>query len=103
MPLQIDAPHDEIAKFCRRWGVTEFAFFGSVLRDDFGPQSDIDVLVRLQPGSGHSIFDIVRMERELAEAFGREVDLSTWSSIEESANYVRRKAILSTAETVYAA
>ena len=103
MPLQIDLPREQIAEFCQRWGITEFAFFGSVLRDDFGPESDIDVLVQLMPDSGLTLLDIVRMEDELRELFGREVDLADREAVEQSRNHIRRNAILAAAETVYAA
>ena len=103
MPLRIDLPREQIAEFCQRWGITEFAFFGSVLRDDFGPESDIDVLVQFGADRGLTLFDIVRMEDELRELFGREVDLADREAVEQSRNHIRRNAILTAAETVYAA
>ena len=103
MPLRIDLPREQIAEFCQRWGITEFAFFGSVLRDDFGPESDIDVLVQFGAGAGLTLFDIVRMEDELRELFGREVDLADREAVEQSRNHIRRNAILAAAKTVYAA
>lgn len=63
--LGIEVPTERIAAFCRRWKVTEFALFGSVLRDDFGPDSDIDVLVELAPNHGLGLFDWVDMIDEL--------------------------------------
>ena len=103
MPLRIDLPREQIAEFCRRWGITEFAFFGSVLRDDFGPESDIDVLVQFGADAGLTLFDIVRMEDDLRELFGREVDLADREAVEQSRNHIRRNAILGAAETVYTA
>ena len=79
------------------------AFFGSVLRDDFGPDSDVDVLVRFHPETRHTLFDMVTMEEELKRILGRKVDLVSRRGIEMSRNYIRRKAILGSAEVIYAA
>ena len=103
MTARIAIPADGIAAFCERWQVTELALFGSVLRDDFGPDSDIDVLVSFDDSARHTLFDMVRMEEELKALFGREVDLAERAGIETSRNYIRRKAILQAAETIYAA
>ncbi len=100
---QIDIPLDTISAFCKRWEVKELALFGSVLRDDFGPDSDVDVLVRFESEYTPGLFGIVRMERELSELFGRQVYLVTRGAVENSRNYIRRKAILDSARVVYAA
>lgn len=92
-----------MAEFCKRWKVTELAFFGSVLRDDFHPDSDIDLLVSFHPRARISLFDLVRMQNELKEIFGRDVDLVERSAIENSENYIRRKSILSNTKVIYAA
>ena len=92
-----------IGEFCKKWKVAEFAIFGSALRPDFGPDSDVDVLVTFKPDSKRSLFDLVQMEEELKGVFGREVDLVSRHGIEASRNYLRRKAILSSARVVYAA
>ena len=102
MTARIAIPTDGIAAFCDRWQVTELALFGSVLRDDFGPDSDIDVLVAFSDSARHTLFDMVRMEEELKSIFGRQVDLTERAGIERSRNYIRRKAILQSAETIYA-
>ena len=99
----IDIPEAEVSAFCKRWRVTELALFGSVLRDDFGPDSDIDVLIQFESEPTPGLFGIVRMERELSELFGRPVDLLTRGAVENSRNYIRRKAILDSARVVYAA
>ena len=70
-------PPETLRDFCRRWQIVELALFGSVLRDDFGPDSDVDVLVSFAEGAGHSLFELDDMESELKEIFGREVDLVT--------------------------
>ena len=95
---QIDLPKKEIAKFCKKWGVSEFSFFGSVLTDDFRPDSDIDVLVTFEDDAKHTLFDLVHMQDELKQIFGREVDLLTRRGVEQSRNYIRRKSILSSLE-----
>ncbi len=99
----IDISLDTITAFCKRWQVTELALFGSVLRDDFGPESDVDVLVRFESEHTPGLFGIVRMERELSELLDRQVDLVTRGAVENSRNYIRRKAILNSAQVVYAA
>ncbi|MHC1595904.1 MAG: nucleotidyltransferase family protein [Candidatus Syntropharchaeales archaeon] len=98
---RIDLPKEEIAEFCKKWEIHEFSFFGSVLTDDFRPDSDIDVLVTFEDNTKHTLFDLVHMEDELERVFGREVDLLTRSAVEQSRNYIRRKAILSSLEAVY--
>lgn len=94
---------DRISAFCERWGVAELAPFGSVVRDDFGPDSDVDVLVSFDPVARHTLLDMVRMEDELSGLFGRNVDLVTRAAVEGSRNHIRRKAILESARVVYAA
>ena len=103
MAARIEMPMDEIAEFCRRRGIVEFAIFGSVLRDDFGPESDVDVLVRYAPDAKISLLDEVEMEWELADLFGRKVDLVGRAAIEASRNPIRRETILRSAEVIYAA
>jgi predicted nucleotidyltransferase len=100
---KISIPRQKISAFCRRWKVTEFSLFGSILRDDFRPDSDVDVLVTFAPDSRVSLFDLVRMEDELKNLFGRDVDLVERAAIEKSENYIRRKSILSNTQVVYAA
>ena len=102
MRPHIDIPRDAIVAFCQRWNVTNFAFFGSVLRDDFGPDSDIDVVVGFPSGSTPGLFDLVTMRDELEGIFGRKFDLLTRMGVESSHNWIRRKEILGTAETYYA-
>ena len=97
-----DLPKARIAEFCTKWKINEFALFGSVLREDFRNDSDIDVLVTFDDGAKHTLFDFVHMENELKEIFGREVDIVSRRGIESSRNYIRRNAILNSAEAVYA-
>lgn len=91
---------DLIADFCRRWKIAEMSVFGSVVRKDFRPDSDIDVLVSFEAGAGWSLLDVMTIQEELAALLGRPVDL-----IEEAAlrNPYRRAAILESKQIVYAA
>jgi uncharacterized protein len=104
----IDLPMPEIERFCQKWNLTEFALFGSVLRADFRPDSsDIDVMVKFHPKAYVTFqgFDYIKaleqMEEELEAFLGRKIDLITRDSIEQSANYIRRHEILSSAKVIY--
>jgi predicted nucleotidyltransferase len=92
--IAIDYDKEKLRDFCRKWRVAEFSFFGSVVRNDFGPGSDVDVLVTFEEGARRSLFDMVHLEDELVEIFGREVDLLTRRSVERSLNPIRRDSIL---------
>ena len=98
----IDLSEEQISGFCMRWRITELALFGSVLRDDFDAESDLDILVVFAPDADWSLLDHVRMEHELEALLGRKVDLLSRRSVERSRNWLRRKEILDTAEVVYA-
>jgi uncharacterized protein len=100
---RIPIPYEQIAEFCRKWMITELSLFGSVLRDDFRPDSDVDVLVRFSPTNHWTIFDLLHMEEELRQIFGRSVDLVDRDVIETSPNYIRRALILKSIEPVYVA
>jgi len=103
MTVRISLKREAIAAFCQRWQITELAFFGSVLRDDFRPDSDVDVLVTFALGVEWSLFDHMAMEEELSALLGRKVDLVSRRAIERSSNWIRRQTILDTAEPFYAA
>jgi hypothetical protein len=96
----IPVPSGPIAAFCARWRIRELSLFGSVLRHDFRPDSDVDVVMSFDGGAAWSLFDLVTMQQELATILGRPVDL-----VEEDAlrNPYRRAAILSSKQVVYAA
>ena len=70
-------PSEKVEEFCRRHKIRRLSLFGSVLRDDFGPDSDVDVLVDYEAGAQVSLFDLVRQEKELSALVGRKVDLRT--------------------------
>ena len=97
----IELPDTQIADFCRRWKIAELALFGSVLREDFAPHSDVDVLVTFAPDAAWTLLDHVQMEEELAAILGREVDLVSRRGLERSENWIRRNEILTTAQPVY--
>jgi uncharacterized protein len=97
---RIKASSAQIAEFCQRWKITEFALFGSVLRDDFRPDSDIDVLVTFADERGVTWDDWMKMQTELETLFGRKVDLV---SKEYLKNPYRRHEILKTCQVIYAA
>lgn len=99
--LNIDIPKEKIADFCKKWQIVELSLFGSVLRDDFRPDSDVDVLVSFGPDARYGLFDVVHMQDELKEILGRNVDLVERKAVERSENYIRRKHILSSVETIY--
>lgn len=100
--MKLSLPYEQIAEFCRKWKVSEFALFGSVLRDDFRPDSDVDVLLTWEPDARISLFDYGPMKDELEAIFGRRVDVVSKEGIEESRNWIRKKEILGSARVVYA-
>lgn len=93
-------PRKKIAEFCKRWSITEFSVFGSVLRDDFRPDSDVDVMVSIDPKAHIGLFELIDMQLELEKMFKRPVDLVEKEGLR---NPYRRSEILSTAKVVYAA
>jgi predicted nucleotidyltransferase len=103
MTARIPIDREKIAAFCQRWKIVNLSLFGSVLRDDFRPDSDVDVLVTFAPDAEWSLFDHMAMEEELSAALGRKVDLVSRRAIERSANWIRRRVILESAEPYYVA
>ncbi|MGH2633592.1 MAG: nucleotidyltransferase family protein [Tepidiformaceae bacterium] len=101
--MKIDLPEELIAEFCQKWQIAELAVFGSVLRDDLRPDSDLDVLITPRPGASWSAFDLLHMGEELARVALRPVDVVSRRGLESSRNYLRRRAILESAQIVYAA
>ena len=96
----IDLAEETIAEFCRRWRITELALFGSVLREDFGSDSDIDVLVTFAEDCGYSLFDLAQIQEELKGILAHDVDLVEKAGLR---NPFRRHSILSKMEVIYAA
>ena len=97
---KLPIPEKKIRLFCRRWKVTEFALFGSILREDFRPESDVDVLVSFAADAPWSLWDLAEMQQELEGIFGRPVDLVENGTLR---NPFRRQAIMSSREVVYVA
>lgn len=98
--VQIDIPREAITAFCKKWKVAELSLFGSILREDFSPGSDVDVLVSFAEDAGWSLYDWVDMIEELKEIFGREVDLVSKKGLR---NPFRRHNILNNRAVIYAA
>ncbi|MEE9293432.1 MAG: nucleotidyltransferase domain-containing protein [Phycisphaerae bacterium] len=99
----LDLPSDAIAGFCRKWKITKLEVFGSALREDFGPGSDVDFMVTFDQQARWSLFDLVDAEQEMSAIVGRPVDLVERIPIEKSSNWTRRKGILESARTIYVA
>lgn len=92
-----------VIDFCQNHGITELAVFGSVLRDDFKPTSDIDLLVTFSPHVQMSLLGLVRLENQFKVLLHRDVDLVSRQAIAESENWIRRQNILGSAEILYVA
>lgn len=103
VPVQearINLPLASLAELCKRWRIHELALFGSVLRPDFRPDSDVDVLVTFEPHAGWSLWDFLDLQNELSGLLGRRVDLVSRGSLR---NPSRRNQILASRQVVYAA
>ena len=98
--MNIPIPEQCVRDFCQRWKIAELSLFGSVLREDFGPDSDVDVLVTFSKDAQWSLYEWVEMIAEVPDIFGRDVDLLSRQSLR---NPFRRHEILKTRETLYAA
>lgn len=103
LTLNIQLPEKKLVEFCQRWKVNEFALFGSVLRDNFRPDSDIDILITFAPDAKRGLLTLAKMKYELEDLLGREVDLVSKHAIEMSHNWIRRNEILGTAQVIYVA
>jgi uncharacterized protein len=94
----IEIPFDRLAELCRRYQVRELSLFGSALRDDFGPDSDVDLLVEFDPSAQVGFLTLTKMQRELSALAGRRVDLVPKRGLKEKI----RQAVLDSAEVIYA-
>ncbi len=103
MPFQFKVPKDKIVAFCRRNYINSLALFGSALREDFGPGSDIDVLVEFKQEYRPGLMELVEMQEELTRIFGQKVDFVERQAVEKSENYIRRRHILESLESIYVA
>jgi uncharacterized protein len=102
-PQNIDIPLANIQNTCKRWKIKELALFGSVLRDDFRSDSDIDLLVTFEPDAKRGLTETLQIQDEFQTIFGRKVDLIVKSAIERSDNWLRKKNILESAQNIYVA
>jgi predicted nucleotidyltransferase len=95
--IGINYDKEKLREFCQKWKVTEFSLFGSVVREDFGPESDVDVMVTFEEGAPWTLAMWLAMQRELEALFQRHVDLIERNAVEHSDNRFRKRAILSSA------
>lgn len=100
MSIHVQLDHHTLAEFCRKWQIRELSIFGSALRDDFGPESDLDFLVSFAPEASWDLFDLVDMKEDLESRLGRPVDLVAKEALR---NPWRRQEILKTREVLYVA
>jgi predicted nucleotidyltransferase len=103
MNPRLNITDDQLAAFCRKWKIVRLWLFGSVLRDDFRPTSDIDVMVEFADDAKWTLFDFVYIREDLMAQVGRKVDLLTRRGVEDCSNPYKKEAILTSAEMVYAA
>lgn len=101
LALPIELPYEALEDYCRRWKINKLEVFGSILRDDFGPDSDVDFLVTFDPDAHWTLFNMVHAEEELAAIIGRPVDIVERDCIERSKNWMRRRLILTNTRTLY--
>ncbi|MGD1953114.1 MAG: nucleotidyltransferase family protein [Leptolyngbyaceae cyanobacterium] len=93
--------NDDVSTFCQRWGIRTMAIFGSILRDDFTKESDIDILLTFEPDVRQGLLTLAKIKHELETQLHRSVDITIKKSIEASDNWIRRREILTTAQTIY--
>jgi len=103
MEPRIPIDYEKIKTFCEKWKITEFSLFGSVLTDDFRPDSDVDVMVTFAEDAHWTLLHIVEMEDELKAIFARDVHLVTRKSVVSDPNYLMRRSILANTRSLYAA
>lgn len=98
---QLNVSPEALATFCQRWQIIELSFFGSVVREDFHSDSDVDVLVTFDQKSEWGLTEMMQMQDELETRFGRPVDLIVKAALESSPNWLRKQDILQGAQVVY--
>ena len=100
--IMLALPSEQIAAFCRRWSIVRLDVFGSALRPEFLPDSDVDLIATYRPEASWSLLDRVRMKLELEAMLGREVDLLNRRALEKSKRPARVASILTEAQPLYA-
>lgn len=103
MQPHINFNQHELDLICQKWNISELSFFGSVIREDFGAKSDIDILVEFHPDAIITLSKFERIRIDFENFFGRKVDLVSKRAVVESRNALRRKAVLSTFRVLYRA
>jgi predicted nucleotidyltransferase len=103
MSIQIELHENKIVEFCQKNYIHSLGIFGSALREDFGPGSDVDVLVEFEQQNEPDLFKLVELQDELSKILGRKVDLVERRAVEKSENYIRRRHILESVEPIYVA
>ena len=101
MNARIEIPTRKIAAFCRRNRVRRLTLFGSVLRDAFAPDSDVDVLVEFEIGARVGYLGLARIETDLGEILGRKANMLTFRGVESSPNWLLREEIPNSTETIF--
>jgi uncharacterized protein len=102
MQTMIALPQEQLELFCRKWKISELSLFGSILREDFRPESDVDILVTFKESADWGLFEHSEMEEELSQLLRIKVDLVSRRGIESSRNWIRKKEILGKLERIYA-
>ncbi len=97
----LSLPGESLTKLCQHWQIVELSLFGSILREDFNADSDIDVLVKFSEEARITFFDLDVIEQQLTQLFHRPVDVVTKQAIEQSHNPIRRKNILNNSKVIY--
>lgn len=92
---------DDVSIFCQRWGIRTMALFGSILRDDFTEESDIDILLTFEPTARQGLLTLAKIKHELEKQLHRTIDITIKELVETSDNWIRRREILTTAQTIY--
>jgi len=100
-PHDLSLPSESLTKLCQHWQIVELSLFGSILREDFNADSDIDVLVKFSEEAKITFFDLDLIEQQLTQLFHRPVDVVTKQAIEQSHNPIRRKNILNNSKVIY--
>ena len=99
----IQIREEALGALCRKWKIRRVELFGSALRGDMTPESDVDLLVEFEPDEGWSLMDLAKAQGEFSRLLNRRVDIVDRANLRRSANWIRREAILSSAEVIYGA
>jgi|WetSurMetagenome_2_1015567.scaffolds.fasta_scaffold165314_3 uncharacterized protein len=102
-PINLGISPQKIADFCHKWKILKLSAFGSIVRGELKPESDIDLLATFSNDAGWTMFDHFNMEEELSHIFGREVDLVNIKALEENQNPIYKQEIINSARQIYAA